>query len=68
MTIQKQMKLGAFLPSPGHHIAAWRHPHAVKDGGLNFKYYTDLAQIAERGKFDLMFLSDGAGVRHTYTH
>jgi len=66
MTVTKQMKLGAFLPPPGHHVAAWRHPHAVPDGGVNLAYYVELAKMAERGKFDLMFLSDGAGVRHTY--
>jgi len=64
--INRQMKLGAFLPPPGHHIAAWRHPNAIPDAGVNLSYYIELAKTAERGKFDLMFLSDGAGVRHTY--
>ena len=45
---RKQMKLGAFLP-PGHHIAAWRYPSACPNGGLDFKYYAELAQTAERG-------------------
>jgi FMN-dependent oxidoreductase (nitrilotriacetate monooxygenase family) len=60
------MKLGAFLPYPGHHIAAWRHPNTPADGGLDFSYYTFLAQTAERGKFDFLFLSDGAGIRTHY--
>jgi alkanesulfonate monooxygenase len=60
------LKLGAFLPAPGHHLAAWRHPHARADGGLDLAYYRSLAQTAERGLFDLIFLSDGAGVRTTY--
>src|SRR6266542_2727818 len=62
----RQMKLGAFLPAPGHHVAAWRHPGARPDGGLDFPYYRAIVQTAERGKFDLMFLSDGVGVRTHY--
>src|SRR5438105_9268895 len=65
-TKPRKMKMGAFLPAPGHHIAAWRHPHARPDGGLDLAYYTALAQTAERGKFDLIFLSDGLGVRTHY--
>ncbi len=63
---RRQMKLGAFLPAPGHHVAAWRHPDARPDGGLDFDYYRSLVQTAERGRFDMMFLSDGAGVRTKY--
>ena len=62
----RQMKLGAFLPAPGHHVAAWRHPNARPEGGLDFDYYRGLVQTAERGKLDMVFLSDGAGVRTRY--
>lgn len=62
----RQMKLGAFLPAPGHHVAAWRHPNAHPNGGLNINYYSMLAQTAERGKFDMIFLSDGVGIRTHY--
>ncbi|WP_336008278.1 LLM class flavin-dependent oxidoreductase [Streptomyces sp. KLMMK] len=65
-TTRRTMKLGAFLPAPGHHVAAWRHPNARPDGGLDFAYYRSLVQTAERGKFDMVFLSDGAGVRTHY--
>lgn len=64
---KRQMKLGAFLPAPGHHVAAWRHPNACPDGGLNFGYYRDVVQTAERGKFDMVFLSDGVGIRTHYS-
>src|ERR687886_1758971 len=63
---RRMLKLGAFLPAPGHHVAAWRHPNARPDGGLDFRYYRALAQTAERGKFDLIFLSDGLGIRTHY--
>jgi alkanesulfonate monooxygenase len=60
------LKLGAFLPAPGHHVAAWRHPNACPDGGLDLRYYSALARTAERGKFDMIFLSDGVGIRTHY--
>ncbi|HEY0200494.1 MAG TPA: LLM class flavin-dependent oxidoreductase, partial [Burkholderiaceae bacterium] len=57
------MKLGAFLYPTGHHLAAWRHPDAQADAGLNFPHYTHLAQTAERGKLDMIFLADTLGSR-----
>jgi FMN-dependent oxidoreductase (nitrilotriacetate monooxygenase family) len=58
-----QMKLGAFFHPTGHHVAAWLHPDSQIDAGTNFAHYVELAQTAERGKFDLMFLADGVSVR-----
>ncbi|GAA3992785.1 LLM class flavin-dependent oxidoreductase [Streptomyces marokkonensis] len=65
-TQRRMIRLGAFLVAPGYHIGAWRHPHAHADGGLDFGHYRDLVQTAERGKFDMVFLSDGLGVRTPY--
>ena len=59
---QRQMKLGAFLTAAGQHVAAWRHPDVPADAGVNFRHYVDVVQLAERGKFDMMFLADNAGV------
>src|SRR5690348_14780009 len=58
------MKLGAFLHPSGHHIAAWRHPRARANGHISFEHYVELARLAERGKFDTIFLADSPGVRH----
>ncbi|OCS49688.1 LLM class flavin-dependent oxidoreductase [Ralstonia pickettii] len=58
-----QMRLGAFLYPSGHHIAAWRHPDAKADAGIDFRHYVDLARAAEAAKFDLIFLADGVGTR-----
>lgn len=64
MTTKKgYIKLGAFLMNTGHHVAAWRHPAAQDNGGLNFAHYRRLAQTAERAKFDMVFLADGVAVR-----
>ncbi|PKP85331.1 MAG: nitrilotriacetate monooxygenase [Alphaproteobacteria bacterium HGW-Alphaproteobacteria-2] len=60
---KRQMHLGAFLYPTGHHVAAWRHPNAQADAGVNIAHYRHLAQVAERGLFDLIFLADGVGVR-----
>ncbi|MED4452335.1 LLM class flavin-dependent oxidoreductase [Metabacillus fastidiosus] len=64
MTInKKEMKLGAFFMIPGHHVAAWRHPEAEAHNIMTFDFIKRLAQTAERGKFDVVFLADGYAVR-----
>jgi N-acetyl-S-(2-succino)cysteine monooxygenase len=55
---KRQMRLGAFIMATGHHVAAWRHPASQADAGLNIDHYRELAQTAERGKFDLVFVAD----------
>ena len=62
----RQMHLGAFLFNLGNHIAGWRMPGVPTDGLMSFAFYRELAEIAERGKFDLLFHSDGLGINDTY--
>jgi FMN-dependent oxidoreductase (nitrilotriacetate monooxygenase family) len=59
----EKLRLGAFLYPGGHHVAAWRHPDAQADAGVNPIHYKRLAQVAEAAKFDLVFLADGVSVR-----
>src|SRR6185369_6316273 len=54
----RQIRLGAFTMATGHHIAAWRHPLAEADAGHNIEHYRGLAQEAERGLFDVVFVAD----------
>ncbi|WP_277960421.1 LLM class flavin-dependent oxidoreductase [Pseudomonas sp. RIT-To-2] len=54
----RQLKLGAFLMATGHHVAAWRHPDVPANAGLDFKHYKHLAQVAERARFDTLFVAD----------
>ena len=61
--INKQMRLGVFFNPTGHHVASWRHPDSQKDAGINFQHYKEIAQTAERGKFDMIFLADSVSVR-----
>jgi FMN-dependent oxidoreductase (nitrilotriacetate monooxygenase family) len=56
------MKLGAFLQPFGHHVAAWRYPGTPDDAGNDFAHYTELAQTAERGLFDMLFVADTTGL------
>lgn len=56
-----QIRLGAFLMATGHHVAAWRHPRAAHDAGVNIEHYVSIAQKAEAAKFDMMFLADSQG-------
>ena len=64
MTSRREpLHLGAFLYPGGHHVAAWRHPSAQADAGVNAAHYRRIAQVAEAAKFDLIFLADGVAVR-----
>ncbi len=58
-----QMSLGAFIHPTGNHVASWMHPEAQADAGTNVEHYIEVAQTAERGKFDLMFLADALATR-----
>jgi FMN-dependent oxidoreductase (nitrilotriacetate monooxygenase family) len=52
------MHLGAFLLHTGHHVAAWRHQGSRPDRVMDANHYVALARLAERGKFDMVFLAD----------
>ncbi|MFG1275130.1 LLM class flavin-dependent oxidoreductase [Xanthobacter flavus] len=65
MTKARQIKLGAFLMTDGHHIAGWRHPRATANANVRVDHYLRLARLAEAAKLDAIFLSDSLGVRDT---
>ena len=58
----RMLKLGAFLSTPGNHLAGWRHPDAVTTTDMDFKEYAHLARVAEAAKFDTIFFQDTAAV------
>ncbi|USK86251.1 LLM class flavin-dependent oxidoreductase [Peribacillus asahii] len=58
---KKRMKLGAFFHLPGHHVASWRYPSTAANRIFDLDYLTELAQTAERGKFDMIFFADTFG-------
>ena len=53
----RKMKLTAFCHPPGH----WRMPGA-RPTDMDFGECVHLAQVAERGKFDMLFFQDSAAV------
>ena len=59
----RRMRLGLSIRGHGYHPAAWRHPDVPADGTLHVEHYVRSAQIAERGKLDMVFFADGAGIR-----
>jgi FMN-dependent oxidoreductase (nitrilotriacetate monooxygenase family) len=52
------MHLNLFINSRGHHEASWRHPDSSPLALTDIAYYRDLAQRAEAGLFDSIFLAD----------
>lgn len=65
----RELHLNAFLMGVGHHEAAWRHPRTDPRALDDVAHFQNLAQIAERGTFDSVFLADGVqiwgDVRHS---
>ena len=61
-----QMRLAAYYNPTGHHVASWRHPRAQADAHVNIDHYVEIAQTAERAKFDLLFLADGNATREAH--
>jgi N-acetyl-S-(2-succino)cysteine monooxygenase len=64
----RKLHLNAFLMGVGHHEAAWRHPRTSSADVTDVRHYQRLAQVAERGRLDSVFLADGlalwGNVRH----
>jgi FMN-dependent oxidoreductase (nitrilotriacetate monooxygenase family) len=56
---KRQMHLGLFVLGTGNHTAGWRMEGSFQTS-LSIPVMTRIAQIAERGKFDLFFISDSA--------
>ena len=57
-SVARQLHLNLFIHARGHHEAAWRHQAASPLALTDIRYYTDLAERAERGCFDSIFLAD----------
>jgi FMN-dependent oxidoreductase (nitrilotriacetate monooxygenase family) len=57
--LSRQMRLGVFVQTPGHHVAGWRHPDATATGWPNLPLMQHIAKTAEAAKLDMFFLGDG---------
>ena len=60
---KRQMHLGVFWLGTGNHTAGWRYEGAAVSN-CNRLVVAQAAQIAERGKFDLFFVSDSAAMNY----
>jgi FMN-dependent oxidoreductase (nitrilotriacetate monooxygenase family) len=58
----RRMHLNLFIQSRGHHEASWRHPKASPLPLTDIDYTVELAQKAEAGLFDSIFLADVLGL------
>ncbi|MET0997402.1 MAG: NtaA/DmoA family FMN-dependent monooxygenase [Marmoricola sp.] len=60
MTGSRQMHLGAVpygTGGPGSHTL-WLDPEIPGDASVNVQWFIEMAQLAEQGKFDLLFIVD----------
>jgi FMN-dependent oxidoreductase (nitrilotriacetate monooxygenase family) len=55
--MKRQMHLGVFVLGTGNHSAGWRYEGAATSH-MQLPVMQEIARIAERGKFDLLFISD----------
>ena len=64
----KQIRLNAFdMNCVGHQSPGlWTHPRDRADSYNTLEYWTDLARMLERGKFDAIFLADVLGIYDVY--
>ena len=57
MSQDRQMHMGVFVLGTGNHQAGWRYEGAATSH-MELPVIQEIARIAERGKFDLVFISD----------
>ncbi|NBD23902.1 NtaA/DmoA family FMN-dependent monooxygenase [Paenibacillus sp. T1] len=64
----KKIHLNAFEMNCVGHIVhgLWRHPDNNRHRYTDIRYWTELAELLERGKFDALFLADVVGVYDVY--
>jgi FMN-dependent oxidoreductase (nitrilotriacetate monooxygenase family) len=64
----REIRLNAFDMNCVVHQSAglWRHPRDRSDQYVSLQYWTELAKILERGKFDALFIADVLGVYDVY--
>jgi FMN-dependent oxidoreductase (nitrilotriacetate monooxygenase family) len=60
--MSRKLKLGFILHGVGCSWTDWRHPDADVNASTNFGFYKRQAQLAERGKFDFLFVADSLSI------
>ena len=62
MTMSRKLKLGFILHGVGRTWSDWRHPEADPGASTSFPFYLRQAQLAEKGKFDFLFVADSLSI------
>lgn len=60
----REIKFSLYLIGAGMHVGAWRHPDSKPDASIDIKHLQNMAQIAERGKFDIVFVADSLAINN----
>ena len=66
--MSKRIALNAFdMTCVGHQAPGlWKHPRSRADEYNTIEYWTDVAQVLEKGLFDALFLADVVGYYDVY--
>ncbi|MFH7811505.1 MULTISPECIES: LLM class flavin-dependent oxidoreductase [Acetobacter] len=62
MTQDRKLKLGFILHGVGRTWDDWRHPERTVRDSTNFSFYRKQARLAEKGKFDFLFVADSLSI------
>jgi FMN-dependent oxidoreductase (nitrilotriacetate monooxygenase family) len=62
MPQQRQIKLGFILHGVGRTWNDWRHPDRDVNASTSLAHYRRQAELAERGKFDFLFVADSLSI------
>ncbi|CAN5115942.1 LLM class flavin-dependent oxidoreductase [soil metagenome] len=62
MANARTLKLGFILHGVGRTWNDWRHPEKDVNASTSFAYYKRQAQLAEKGKFDFLFVADSLSI------
>ncbi len=55
----RQLVFGFVLHGVGAGWGDWRHANAVVDASVNFGFYKEQAQLAEKARFDFLLIRHG---------
>jgi FMN-dependent oxidoreductase (nitrilotriacetate monooxygenase family) len=62
MAKSRKLKLGFILHGVGRTWNDWRHPDKDANASTSLPFYTRQAQLAEKGKFDFLFVADSLSI------
>jgi len=66
--MSRTLHLNLFVHGRGHHESAWRYPVSTPRALTDIRYYQQLAQTAEDGLFDSIFLADHLAIGNEVQH